>query len=260
MSVFLTPTARAVLRRHLFPARGPPRPAAASAASSRPSPTPTRPGATEIEKPRAAQLAAATCAAQLEVRAGAGSGAAPAGRRRAARLIAAASTRVHGGFGGAPKFPAPDEPRVPAAPLAARREAPTILAAVDPHPGPHGRRAASTTSWAAASTATPPTRSWLVPHFEKMLYDNAQLAHVLSRGVPGNRQTRATRTWPRTTLDFMLRELRTGDGGFALRARRGQRGRGGALLRLEPRRVPGGPRSRPGWADRRPMPWPSTGT
>ena len=44
----------------------------------------------------------------------------------------------------------------------------------------HARRrwppAASTTRSAAASTATRPTPQWLVPHFEKMLYDNALLA------------------------------------------------------------------------------------
>ena len=38
------------------------------------------------------------------------------------------------------------------------------------------RRAGCTTSSAAASTATRSTERWLVPHFEKMLYDNAQLA------------------------------------------------------------------------------------
>ena len=38
--------------------------------------------------------------------------------------------------------------------------------------------AASTTSSAAASIATRPTPIWLVPHFEQMLYDNAQLARV----------------------------------------------------------------------------------
>ena len=48
----------------------------------------------------------------------------------------------------------------------------------------HGRRdaanawptAAFTTSSAAAFTATAPMSDWLIPHFEKMLYDNAQLA------------------------------------------------------------------------------------
>ena len=41
-----------------------------------------------------------------------------------------------------------------------------------------GLRAASTTTSAAASPATRSTREWLVPHFEKMLYDQALLARV----------------------------------------------------------------------------------
>ena len=56
--------------------------------------------------------------------------------------------------------------------------------------------------------------TWTVPHFEKMLYDNALLAGVY------------THLWRRTgsllarrvaeeTCDFMLRELRTAEGGFA---------------------------------------------
>ncbi|MGI8928670.1 MAG: thioredoxin domain-containing protein [Candidatus Limnocylindrales bacterium] len=55
---------------------------------------------------------------------------------------------------------------------------------------------------------------WLVPHFEKMLYDNAQLARVYvhawqATGEPVYRHV------AEETLHFVLRELRTGDGGFA---------------------------------------------
>ena len=49
-------------------------------------------------------------------------------------------------------------------------------AMVERHARADGGAAASTTTSAAASTATRPTRDWLVPHFEKMLYDNALLA------------------------------------------------------------------------------------
>ena len=53
-------------------------------------------------------------------------------------------------------------------------------------------------------------RRWVVPHFEKMLYDNAQLLGVYA-------------AWPtplgervaRETAGFLLRELRTQEGGFA---------------------------------------------
>jgi hypothetical protein len=55
---------------------------------------------------------------------------------------------------------------------------------------------------------------WLVPHFEKMLYDNALLAtaylegHAVT-GSPGYAEVAGR------TLDFMLRELRLPEGGFA---------------------------------------------
>ncbi len=55
-------------------------------------------------------------------------------------------------------------------------------------------------------------REWLVPHFEKMLYDNALLAATYLHGwvVTGNgRYRRVTEQ----TLDYMLRELRLPEGG-----------------------------------------------
>ncbi|QIX27774.1 thioredoxin domain-containing protein [Nocardioides sp. JQ2195] len=48
---------------------------------------------------------------------------------------------------------------------------------------------------------------WVVPHFEKMLYDNAQLVGLYAR-VGADRVARETAA-------FMLRELRTPEGGFA---------------------------------------------
>jgi len=54
---------------------------------------------------------------------------------------------------------------------------------------------------------------WLVPHFEKMLYDNAQLAAVYLRGwqLTGEESFRQT---CEATLDFMLREMQDPAGGF----------------------------------------------
>ena len=56
-------------------------------------------------------------------------------------------------------------------------------------------------------------RRWLVPHFEKMLYDNSQLAQVYLRAwqLTGRAELRTVAT---RTLDYMLRELRHPDGGF----------------------------------------------
>jgi len=55
---------------------------------------------------------------------------------------------------------------------------------------------------------------WLVPHFEKMLYDNALLASVYLRGwqVLGDEDHREV---ARGTIEYALRELRLEGGGFA---------------------------------------------
>ncbi|MBA2266013.1 MAG: thioredoxin domain-containing protein [Chloroflexi bacterium] len=55
---------------------------------------------------------------------------------------------------------------------------------------------------------------WLVPHFEKMLYDNALLAHAYLEGYRATGEGRYAEV-ARRTLDFMLDELLTADGGFA---------------------------------------------
>jgi uncharacterized protein YyaL (SSP411 family) len=49
---------------------------------------------------------------------------------------------------------------------------------------------------AAGSPATRSTPSWLVPHFEKMLYDNAQLMHALPRRLLLARRLPARRRRP----------------------------------------------------------------
>ncbi|MEX1170256.1 MAG: thioredoxin domain-containing protein, partial [Chloroflexota bacterium] len=55
---------------------------------------------------------------------------------------------------------------------------------------------------------------WLVPHFEQMLYDNAQLSRVYLHAwqVTGDPRYLTVATG---TLDYMIRELTTGDGAFA---------------------------------------------
>ena len=57
-------------------------------------------------------------------------------------------------------------------------------------------------------------RQWLVPHFEKMLYDNALLVPAYLHGwlVTANERYREV---AEETLDYMLRELRLPEGGFA---------------------------------------------
>jgi uncharacterized protein YyaL (SSP411 family) len=111
---------------------------------------------------------------------------------------------VHGGFGGAPKFPPAS-----AIELLLRR----------------GEREMTTrTLWAMASGGMydqvgggfarySVDERWLVPHFEKMLYDNALLARAYLHGwqVTGEELFRDVAC---ETLDWALREMRAPEGGF----------------------------------------------
>lgn len=56
-------------------------------------------------------------------------------------------------------------------------------------------------------------RVWLVPHFEKMLYDNAQLVpvYLAAHQLTGDEDFAAV---ARDTLDYVLREMRHPDGAF----------------------------------------------
>ncbi|MFA7764991.1 thioredoxin domain-containing protein [Streptomyces sp. NRRL S-448] len=57
-------------------------------------------------------------------------------------------------------------------------------------------------------------REWVIPHFEKMLYDNALLCRVYAHLWRATGSDLARRV-ALETADFMVRELRTDQGGFA---------------------------------------------
>ncbi len=57
-------------------------------------------------------------------------------------------------------------------------------------------------------------QAWLVPHFEKMLYDNALLAGTYLHAWVVNGEERY-RSVVEETLDYVIRELRLPEGGFA---------------------------------------------
>ena len=130
----------------------------------------------------------------------------------AAMRVAASFDPVHGGFGGAPKFPAP---MLLEFLLRAWRRSGnarllgmvtrTLDAMADG--GIHDQLGGG---FARYSTDA----EWLAPHFEKMLYDNALLAHAYLEGFRATGDERYAAV-ARATLDFMLAELRTDDGGFA---------------------------------------------
>ncbi|MFD1600758.1 thioredoxin domain-containing protein [Halobellus rarus] len=123
-----------------------------------------------------------------------------------------ATDREHGGFGsGGPKFPQPG--RIEALLRSHRRT------------GSEEALSAATTTLDAMAAggiydhvgggfhryAT--DREWTVPHFEKMLYDNAELPRVyLAAYQLTGRETYATIA--RETFDFLDREFRHDEGGF----------------------------------------------
>ncbi|HEX5040244.1 MAG TPA: thioredoxin domain-containing protein [Candidatus Limnocylindria bacterium] len=130
----------------------------------------------------------------------------------AAALIGASFDAQHGGFGGAPKFPAPMVLEFLLRVWRRSNDAATlemVTRTLDAMAdgGIHDQLAGG---FARYST----DREWLVPHFEKMLYDNALLAHAYVDAYRATEEERFAGV-ARGTLDFMLAELRTVDGGFA---------------------------------------------
>jgi uncharacterized protein len=118
---------------------------------------------------------------------------------------------INGGFGGAPKFPQQpvlefllrihDEQWSP--------NAATMLAKTLDEMAAGGIHDQIGGGFARYSVDA----HWLVPHFEKMLYDNAQLARLyLWTGIQLDRQDFIDVA--RSTLEYMARDLRHSDGGF----------------------------------------------
>jgi uncharacterized protein YyaL (SSP411 family) len=129
----------------------------------------------------------------------------------AARALAADFDPVEGGFGGAPKFPP-----------AMRLELLIRLARRTGDPSARSMAEATLEKMAAGGLYDQVgggfhrysvDAKWLVPHFEKMLYDNAMLARVylLAARAFGREDFRGI---ARETLDYLLREMTPAAGGF----------------------------------------------
>ncbi len=110
-----------------------------------------------------------------------------------------------GGWGGAPKFPSASTIE-----LLLRRGEPRMVVATLDAMAAGGMYDLLGGGFHRYSV----DRRWLVPHFEKMLYDNAQLAIVYLHGwqVTGNARYRRV---AEETIGYMLRELALDGGGFA---------------------------------------------
>ena len=127
------------------------------------------------------------------------------------RQLLQAADRTHGGFGGAPKFPHPmdlrlllrcwkrfgSEEALDVVRLTLERMA---RGGIYDHLG-GGFHRYSTDS------------RWLVPHFEKMLYDNALLVPAYLEAFQATGETDNLRV-VRETLDYVLREMTQPAGGF----------------------------------------------
>ncbi|NUP09623.1 MAG: thioredoxin domain-containing protein [Polyangiaceae bacterium] len=116
-----------------------------------------------------------------------------------------------GGFGGAPKFPAPGSISLLLRQYVRTKETRYLQAALVTldRMARGGMYDQIGGGFARYST----DEKWHVPHFEKMLYDNAQLARVYVEAwqVTGDRRHRAI---AEETLDYVLREMVGDHGGY----------------------------------------------
>ncbi|RIK44473.1 MAG: thioredoxin domain-containing protein [Chloroflexi bacterium] len=144
--------------------------------------------------------------------------AAPGGSRlderlleEAARSLAGQYDRLNGGFGGAPKFPSPMALELLLR-LHTRFGSARALEMVEQtldkmaRGGIYDQVGGGFHRYAVDAI-------WLVPHFEKMLYDNAQLAHIytLAWQATGEQLYQHIAT---ETLEYVLREMTSPEGGF----------------------------------------------
>jgi uncharacterized protein len=122
----------------------------------------------------------------------------------AVRALRESADMENGGFGGAPKFP----PAAALELLLARGEREIVETTLDAMlaGGVYDQLGGGFARYSVDA-------AWLVPHFEKMLYDNALLARAYLHGW----QALGHERWRRVceeTLDWALREMRGPEGGF----------------------------------------------
>jgi uncharacterized protein YyaL (SSP411 family) len=130
--------------------------------------------------------------------------AAAAELERAAVELRAGADMERGGFGSAPKFPPASALEL----LLARGEREVVERTLDAMAagGIYDQLGGGFARYSVDA-------AWLVPHFEKMLYDNALLASAYLHGWQALGHDRYRRVCEET-LDWMLREMRGPEGGF----------------------------------------------
>ena len=131
--------------------------------------------------------------------------------KNAAEIFKSSYDSIHGGFGGAPKFP---QPSIPSFILRAAKRfgddeaVKMVLHTCDAMAagGIHDQLGGGFARYAVDA-------EWLVPHFEKMLYDNAQIAQLYLDAFLISGDARHAET-VRDILDYVLRDMTHPGGGF----------------------------------------------
>ena len=229
---------RAVLRRHVLPRREP------RTGCRRSREVLTRiaelweSGPRRGPRGRRAQLAAALPRRGERPDAGAAAGGLDSRDARRGRRAARDATfdREHGGWGGAPKFPQPMVARVRCCGATCATGDATMLDMVTATLDAMARGGIYDQLGGGFHRYSDDD-VWLVPHFEKMLYDNAQLARVYLHAwqVTGDELYRRVAA---ETLDYVAARDARRERRLLLGAGRRHRGRGGPLLRLDARGDP----------------------
>ncbi len=131
--------------------------------------------------------------------------------RRAAEALLGHVDAEHGGLGGAPKFPHPQAFRLMLRQYVAtgRRSLLDAVTLTTTRMAAGGMRDQIGGGFHRYSV----DERWLVPHFEKMLYDNAELPRLYLETYQVTGDTGCRRV-VEDTLDYVLREMRHPGGGF----------------------------------------------
>ena len=132
---------------------------------------------------------------------------------RAAERLEREVDRVHGGFGTAPKFPNPSNVQMVLRAWRRSKKEPLRLAVAltlerMARGGVYDQLGGGFHRYSV-------DERWLVPHFEKMLYDNAQLLALYSEAWLAGLEPRAL--WKKTveeTAEYVRREMTSPEGGF----------------------------------------------
>ena len=135
----------------------------------------------------------------------------PAGLARAARSFMAAYDPAHGGFGGAPKFPQPSQPAFLLRHAARTGDATALRMVV--HTADEMAAGGIHDQLGGGFARYSVDARWLVPHFEKMLYDNAQLAGLYLDLHAATGEARHAEV-ARDILRYVQRDMTHPGGGF----------------------------------------------